>query len=118
MFLIYSKAKYGLSIGIGTPPQTFDVMLDTGSSDLWVASVKAKNDSQCNQLCGRSTIFMVREIPGAIFSFFVPKIETDAVHFFDDTASSTFQQTSDDFFLGYGAGDVNGVIGADTVSVN
>lgn len=57
MFLIFNfKSKYGLSIEIGTPPQIFDVMLDTGSADLWIASVKAKDDPQCNQLCGELTI--------------------------------------------------------------
>lgn len=49
-----------------------------------------------------------------LFYFFKP----DAIHFFDDAASSTFQQNSEDFFLGYGAGDVIGTIGVDTVSVN
>jgi cathepsin D len=39
---IYSY--YG-SIAVGTPPVAYDVVLDTGSADLWLV------DSQCTQNC-------------------------------------------------------------------
>ncbi|XP_036375709.1 gastricsin-like [Megalops cyprinoides] len=83
----YADTTYYGAISIGTPPQSFQVLFDTGSSNLWVDSV------YCNtQACTSHTQF-------------------------NPSQSSTFSGTRQTIYLPYGAGSLYAVIGYDTVYV-
>ncbi|XP_040111859.1 pregnancy-associated glycoprotein 4 [Oryx dammah] len=75
------------NITIGTPPQEFQVIFDTGSSVLWVPSVFC-NSSTC------STHVRFRHLQ-----------------------SSTFRTTNKTFWIIYGAGRMKGVVAHDTVRI-
>ncbi|XP_036273196.1 pepsin F-like [Pipistrellus kuhlii] len=83
----YLNLYYVGTISIGTPPQEFRVVFDTGSADLWVPSIYCSS-----RACGTHRTF-------------------------DPQASSTFQNTTQPFDLLYGSGRVIGVLGYDDVRV-
>uniref|UniRef100_A0AAZ3Q5S3 Peptidase A1 domain-containing protein n=1 Tax=Oncorhynchus tshawytscha TaxID=74940 RepID=A0AAZ3Q5S3_ONCTS len=81
----YADTTYYGAITIGTPPQSFQVLFDTGSANLWVDSVL------CNtQACNSHTKFNPQQ-------------------------SSTYSANGQTFYLPYGAGSLSGVFGYDTV---
>ncbi|KAL4617959.1 gastricsin-like [Arapaima gigas] len=83
----YADMSYYGSIEIGTPPQKFQVLFDTGSANLWV------NSAYCNsQACNAH-----------------PK--------FNSSRSSTYSGTTSTFYLPYGSGSLYGIFGYDTVNV-
>ncbi|XP_059190654.1 gastricsin-like [Centropristis striata] len=83
----YADTTYYGAISIGTPPQSFQVLFDTGSANLWVDSV------YCNtQACNTHTKFNPQQ-------------------------SSTYSRKGQSFYLPYGAGSLYGVFGYDTVNV-
>ncbi|KAG5196420.1 hypothetical protein JEQ12_011106, partial [Ovis aries] len=81
------KMQYMGNITIGTPPQEFQVVFDTGSSELWVAS-----DFCTSQVCATNVKFRHRQ-------------------------SSTFRPTNKTFRISYGSGRVKAVVVHDTVRI-
>ncbi|XP_070604613.1 embryonic pepsinogen-like [Erythrolamprus reginae] len=84
----YLDSQYYGTIYIGTPPQEFTVIFDTGSSNLWVPSVSCKS-----QACTKHRRF-------------------------NPSLSSTFKSTKQTLAIWYGTGNMAGMLGYDTVKVS
>mmetsp|Transcript_25018 Transcript_25018/g.51673 ORF Transcript_25018/g.51673 Transcript_25018/m.51673 type:complete len:482 (+) Transcript_25018:151-1596(+) len=88
-----SNAQYYGTASIGTPPQPFQVIFDTGSSDLWVPSSSCVTKSSN---CGAKTTF-------------------------DASKSSSFEEAKPpaktDFIIQYGSGPVSGKYAVESVEL-
>ncbi|XP_077190641.1 gastricsin-like [Paroedura picta] len=83
----YMDMSYYGQISIGTPPQSFLVLFDTGSSNLWVPSVYCQS-----QACTNHPLF-------------------------NPSQSSTYSTNDQTFSLQYGTGSLTGIFGYDTVAI-
>ena len=98
------QAQYFGKITIGTPPQPFEVVFDTGSSNLWVPSKKC---SPLNIACSEYCELLYTPVYPCILC--LPEMPNK----YDSTKSSTYKANGTAF---YGGGNLNGFMSIVTVT--
>jgi len=106
---LFFYAQYYGQILLGTPPQAFQVVFDTGSSNLWVPSTQCgvfqvgalADSSRALSLTPRST----------------PQLPCYLHSKYDASKSSSYEPNGTAFAIQYGSGSLSGFLSTDTLTL-
>ncbi|KAK0428994.1 hypothetical protein QR680_011126 [Steinernema hermaphroditum] len=116
----FNDSLYVANITIGTPGQNFSVVLDTGSSFLWVPDAQC-GTQECETFCGVAGDDVCAQICEAPCcsgqgSYTDPKSPCAKKHRFVSGSSSTYKYDGQLWDIMYGTGSAKGYLAKDTVS--
>ncbi|XP_009988261.1 PREDICTED: cathepsin E-A-like [Tauraco erythrolophus] len=86
----YMNAQYYGAVSVGTPPQTFTVVFDTGSSNFWVPSAYCISEACSKKRYSKFKSFL----------------------------SDSYEHGGEAFSLQYGTGELLGIAGKDTLQIS
>lgn len=121
--IINQRNFYSVELDIGTPSQNVTVLLDTGSSDLWVSSPDnpyciASNEAKPLTHLSTSTLVSGTATATASGSSGIATVDCQEYGTFDSSKSSSFKSNGTAFSISYGDSSfASGTWGTDTFAL-